>query len=143
MYNSKTSNNVIELMNMFNIADSDNQIYFIKYVLKRFDNNQVNEKNITNPSLLNDEEELEIFSPRVILWDNNIINKLIEYINIKTNILNHFYQKNNKLLSLFERLKYKEKVDIIMEIILYLENKDFLLDLDGYAIARRILNYKN
>ena len=46
------------------------------------------------------------------------------------------------MIPLFEKLSFKEKIDILAEIFLILEHDEFLPDnVDGYEIARMIIKY--
>ena len=62
---------------------------------------------------------------------------------------NHFYQiyrfylkEYKDLIPLFEKLSFKEKIDVLAEIFLILEHDELLPDnVDGYEIARMIIKY--
>ena len=46
------------------------------------------------------------------------------------------------MISIFEKLTFIEKKDILAELFLTLEHDELLSDnIDGYEIARRIINY--
>ena len=46
------------------------------------------------------------------------------------------------MISLYEKLSFKEKKDVLAELFLILEHDKLLPDsIDGYEIARRILKY--
>ena len=83
---------------------------------------------------------------------NRLINKLTleknriddEYINDLNNYkLYRLYPKEYKeLISIFEKLTFIEKKDILAELFLTLEHDELLPDnIDGYEIAKRIINY--
>ena len=57
--------------------------------------------------------------------------------------LYRLYSKEYKeLISIFEKLTFIEKKDILAELFLTLEHDELLPDsIDGYEIARRILKY--
>ena len=46
------------------------------------------------------------------------------------------------MIPLFEKLSFKEKIDVLAEIFLILEHDELLTDdIDGYEIARMITKY--
>ncbi len=46
------------------------------------------------------------------------------------------------MIPLFEKLSFKEKIDVLAEIFLILEHDELLPDnVDGYEIARMIIKY--
>ena len=57
--------------------------------------------------------------------------------------LYRLYPKEYKeLISLYEKLSFKEKKDVLAELFLILEHDKLLPDsIDGFEIARRILKY--
>ena len=57
--------------------------------------------------------------------------------------LYRLYPKEYKeLISIFEKLPFKEKKDVLAELFLILEHDELLPDnIDGYEIAKRIINY--
>ena len=66
------------------------------------------------------------------------------WINLQSNVLqNYLYPKEYKeLISIFEKLTFIEKKDILAELFLTLEHDELLPDnIDGYEIAKRIINY--
>ena len=71
-----------------------------------------------------------------------ITNEIKKYFNIKYKLY-RFYQKEYiKLISLFDRLSHEDKIKTIVELFLVLEHNDLLPnDINGYKIARLILNY--
>ena len=69
--------------------------------------------------------------------DDNYINQINNYK------LYRLYPKEYKeLISIFEKLTFIEKKDILAELFLTLEHDELLPDnIDGYEIAKRIINY--
>ena len=67
----------------------------------------------------------------------------INYFKVVTFNLYRLYQNNYKeLISLFERLSFKDKKNILIELFLILEYDELLPDnIDGHEIARIILKY--
>lgn len=138
MYLKNVNKETKNLMNEFECLEENEQKGFIKYVLERFDNDQINNLDEENPSLLDDSIDILIFNPMSIGYDNNLVSEIIKSLNYR------LYQKSiNDLLSKYERLSFEDKIDVVTEIILFLENRNLLLSyLDGYSVARSILNYK-
>ncbi len=46
------------------------------------------------------------------------------------------------MIRIFERLSFKEKKDVLIELFLILEHDELLPDIiDGYEITRRVIEY--
>lgn len=141
MYLKNTSNEVKKITEKINELDKENKLKFISYILNLWDNDQINSLDVTNPSLLDDSSCIDIFNPSNI-GCCYLVDKLKEYWN-HTYKLYHLYRKEYKeLITLFEKLSFKEKKDILSEIFLHLEHDELLPDnVDGYEIARMIIKY--
>ena len=139
MYLKNTSNEVKKITEKINELDKENKLKFISYVLNLWNNNQINSLNETNPDLLDDSICIDIFNPSSIDY-HYLVDKLKEYWN-RTYKLHHLYRKEYKsVIPLFEKLSFKEKVDVLAEIFLILEHDELLPDnVDGYEIARMII----
>lgn len=60
------------------------------------------------------------------------------YLNLFMNILSI-----KSIIPLFEKLSFKEKIDLLAEIFLILEHDELLPDnVDGYEIARMVIKIK-
>ena len=141
MYLKNTSNEVKELVLKINELDKDNKLKFISYVFNLWDRNQINSLNETNPNLLDDSTDIEIFNPSSIDFPY-LVNEVKEYWNYKYNLYRLYPKEYKKMILIFERLSFKEKKDVLAELFLILEHDEFLPDsIDGYEIARRILKY--
>lgn len=138
MYLKNVNKETKNLMNEFECLEENEQKGFIKYVLERFDNDQINSLDEENPSLLDDSIDIRVFNPMSIGYSSNLVSEITNSLN------NRLYQKNsNGILSRYEKLLFENKIGVVIEIILFLENKNSLPDyLDGYKLARAILNYK-
>ena len=132
--------NLIE--NLDNLEKKD-QIKFIYYVLDSWDNNLINSLNTYNPNL--EDTNIEIFNPLLIGYSNNLIKDIKCYLNYNYNSFYRFYQKGiEDVLSSFEKLSYKNKIIFLKELFLFLEQNNLLPDnIDGYTIARNIMNYQS
>ena len=119
------------------------QIKFICYVLDSWDNNLINSLNTCNPDL--EDTNIEIFNPLLIGYSNNLIKDIKCYLNYNYNSFYRFYQKGiEDVLSNFEKLSYEDKIIFLKELFLFLEQNNLLPDnIDGYIIARNIMNYQS
>lgn len=139
MYLKNTSNEVKKITEKIIELDKENKLKFISYVLNLWNNNQINSLNETNPNLLDDSICIDIFNSSSIDY-HYLVDKLKAYWNYKYKLY-HLYRKEYKsVIPLFEKLSFKEKVDILAEIFLILEHDELLTDdIDGYEIARLII----
>lgn len=141
MYLKNTSNEVKELVLKINELERENKLKFISYVFNLWDRNQINSLNEVNPNLLDDSIDVEIFNPSNISY-SYLIKEIKEYWNYKYNLY-HLYPKEYKeLIPVFEKLLFKEKKVVLIELFLILEHNELLPDnIDAYEIARRIIKY--
>lgn len=141
MYLKNTSNEVKELVIKINELDKENKLKFINYIFDLWDKNQINSLNEVNPNLLDDGIDIEIFNPSSIGYRYLVI-EIKEYWNYKYNLYRLYPKEYKELISLYEKLSFKEKKDVLAELFLILEHDKLLPDsIDGYEIARRILKY--
>ena len=141
MYLKNTSNEVKELVIKINELDRDDKLKFISYVFNLWDRDQINSLSEVNPSLLDDSIDIEIFNPSSIDYHYLVI-EIKEYWNYKYNLYRLYHKEYKELISLYEKLSFKEKKDVLAELFLILEHDELLPDsIDGYEIARRILKY--
>ena len=139
MYLKNATNEVKKITEKIIELDKENKLKFISYVLNLWNNNQINSLNETNPNLLDDSICIDIFNSSSIDY-HYLVDKLKAYWNYKYKLY-HLYRKEYKsVIPLFEKLSFKEKVDILAEIFLILEHDELLTDdIDGYEIARLII----
>ena len=141
MYLKNTSDEVKELVLKISKLDRKNKLKFIDYIFNLWDRNQINSLNETNPDLLDDGIDIEVFNPSSFDYPY-LVKEIREYWN---NVfkLYRLYQKEYKdLVSVFDKLLFKEKKDVLAELFLVLEHDELLPDnIDGYEIARRIIKY--
>lgn len=141
MYLKNTSNEVKELIDKIHKIDNGNKLKFISYILDLCDKNQINSLNETNPNLLDDSIDINIFNP------NNIdcpylVNEIKEYWNYKYKFYQFYLEYYKVLIPLFERLSFKDKKHTLAELFLILEHDELLPDnINGYEIARKIIKY--
>jgi len=141
MYLKNTSNEVKELIDKIHKIDNGNKLKSISYILDLWDKNQINSLNETNPNLLDDSIDINIFNP------NNIdcpylVNEIKEYWNYKYKFYQFYLEYYKVLIPLFERLSFKDKKHTLAELFLILEHDELLPDnINGYEIARKIIKY--
>ena len=136
-----TSNVLKELIEKVNMLDKKNKLKFIDYIFNLWDRNQINSLNETNPNLLDDSIDIEIFNPSSIDYPY-LVNEIKEYWNYNYSLYRLYPKEYKELIPVFERLSFKEKKDVLAELFLILEHDKLLPDsIDGYEIARRILKY--
>lgn len=141
MYLRNTSNEVKDLIEKVNDLDNENKMKFIIYILDLWDKNQINSLNETNPDLLDDSIDINIFNPDGIV-EYYLVNQIKEYWNIKYKLYQLYLKEYKVLIPLFEKLSFKEKIDVLAELFLLMEHDELLPDnIDGYNIATLITKY--
>lgn len=141
MYLKNATNEVKKITEKINELDKENKLKFISYILNLWNNNQINSLNETNPDLLDDSIDINIFNPSSVGYPD-LVKTLKEYWNHFYQIYRFYLKEYKDLITLFERLSFKEKKDILSEIFLHLEHDELLPDnVDGYEIARMITKY--
>ncbi len=141
MYLKNTSNDVKKIMEKIGELDKINKLKFITYILNLWNDNQINSLNETNPDLLDDSIDITIFNPSSIGYPD-LVKMLKEYWNHFYQIYRFYLKEYKDLITLFEKLSFKEKKDILSEIFLHLEHDELLPDnVDGYEIANLIIKF--
>lgn len=141
MYLKNTSNEVKELIDKIHKIDNGNKLKFISYILDLWDKNQINSLNETNPNLLDDSIDINIFNPNNIDYPY-LVNEIKEYWNYKYKFFQFYLEYYKVLIPLFERLSFKDKKHTLTELFLILEYDELLPDnINGYEIARKIIKY--
>ena len=119
MYLKNTSDEVKEIAEKINELDKENKLKFISYILNLWDNGQINSLDVNNPSLLDDSSCIDIFNPSSIDYHYLVI-KLNEYWNYKYKLYQLYRKEYKSVITLFEKLSFKEKIDVLAEIFLIL-----------------------
>lgn len=141
MYLRNTSNEVKNLIEKMNELNNENKMKFIIYILDLWDKNQINSLNKTNPNLLDNSIDINIFNPSSI-GEYYLVNQIKEYINIKYKLYQFYPKEYKELIPLFDKLSFKEKIDVLVELLLLMEHDELLPDnIDGYNIATLITKY--
>lgn len=165
MYISEVTEDVRKIFDKLEKIKETGRLKFVIYVFDSLNNGHINSKNEVNPSLVED-DDLVIFNLDTIGLSHNFAEIYFEYLTIVFNnigtLLSKAYQENgnvmgihyNKydkpLLSMFEKLSYNEKLDVLAELFIRLDNKTLfndeypILDLsvNGFEVARNILEQK-
>lgn len=141
IYLKNTSNEVKELIDKIHKIDNGNKLKFISYILDLWDNNQINSLNETNPNLLDDSIDINIFNPNNIDYPY-LVNEIKEYWNYKYKFYQFYLEYYKVLIPLFKRLSFKDKKHTLAELFLILEHDELLSDnINDYEIARKIIKY--
>lgn len=167
MYITDTTDNVRNLFEELEEIDDLNKLKFLIYIFGLLNNNQINDKNETNPNLIED-DDLEIFTLDILGLTNNACAIFLQFLIIiyngitntkdayedNGNILGIKYEDiDNKLASQFEKMNYNEKLDVFKEIFIRYDNETYFYNkiptikmdsnLSGFDIAKIIDDFKN
>ena len=159
MYITNTTEDVKKLVEELEATSDLTKLKFLVYIFGLLNNNQINDKNESNPDLIGN-DDMTIFNSEAIGLTTNACTILLQYFAMlyngmtdskdayedNGNILGINYSKEDKnLASKFEKLKFNEKLDVFSEIIIrydnetYFNDKTLVLSLDsklsGYDIA--------
>ena len=159
MYITNTTEDVRKLIEELETTSDLTKLKFLVYIFGLLNNNQINDKNKSNPDLIED-DDMTIFNSEAIGLTTNACTIILQYFAMlyngmtdskdayedNGNILGINYSKEDKnLASKFEKLKFNEKLDVFSEIIIrydnetYFNDKTLVLSLDsklsGYDIA--------
>ena len=141
MYLRNASNKVKDLIEIINDLDNENKMNFIIYILDLWNKNQINSLNEINPNLLDDSIDIKIFNS-ISIGEYYLVNQIKEYWNIKYKLYQLYPKEHKVLIPIFEKLSFKEKIDVLVELLLLMEHDELLPDnIDGYNIATLITKY--
>lgn len=134
------------------------------YIFDQVNNNQINDKNEINNGIYDD---IKVFNFLTIGLSNNCCDIFVQYLVSLYNILCNkeaiylngnvrgiiYTSEEKKILSLFEKLNFNDKLDLISELIIRYDNETYFNDkitiltfdskMSGYDIARNILMFKD
>ena len=167
MFITETTEKVKELFEKIDELETVHKMRFILYVFDLLNNNQINSKNEMNPDLIED-EDLKIFNAEVIGFPIDFFDVFLSYNLAAYNMLienkdayinngNVIGIKNDKIdsemESMFSKLPFEDKLDVIAELMIRYENGTFFKDeisttsfddnRSAFDIAKEIKNYKN
>ena len=159
MYITNTTEDVRKLVEELETTSDLTKLKFLVYIFGLLNNNQINDKNESNPDLI-ENDDMTIFNSEAIGLTTNACTILLQYFAMlyngmtdskdayedNGNILGINYSKEDKnLASKFEKLKFNEKLDVFSEIIIRYDNETYFNDktlvlshdskLSGYDIA--------
>ena len=141
MYLKNMNSEVKELIEKVNALDKENKLKFSIYIFNLWDRNQINSLNETNPDLLDDSIDIEIFNSSSIDYPY-LIKEIKEYWNYVFKLYRLYLNEYKDLISLFQRLSFNEKRNALAELFLILKHDELLPgSIDGYEVARRIIKY--
>ena len=166
MYSSNVSEDVSKLFSYIEKLNDESKLKVLIYILNIINNNQINDRNETNPELLLD-DDLKILKFSFIgLNDNHceifikylisvysIMNKYDKVMYIENNVEGLVYTEEEKIIIYkFENLSFNDKLDIIRELFIRYDNETYFKNkitmvtfdskLDGFYIANNILKFK-
>ncbi len=81
MYLKNVNIEVKELIKKVNEFDKENKLKFIDYIFDLWDRNQINSLNESNPNLLDDSIDIEIFNPSSIGYPY-LVNEIKEVLEL-------------------------------------------------------------
>lgn len=127
MYLKNTSNEIKELIDKIRELDNENKLKFISYIFNLWDRDQINILNEVNPNLLDDSIDIEVFNP-ISIGYSYLIKEIKLYWNYNYKLYRLYPKEYKELISIFERLSFKEKKDTLAELFLILEHDELLSD---------------
>ena len=166
MYIGNVSEDVSKLFSYIEKLNDEIKLKVPIYILNLINNNQINDRNETNPDLLLD-DDLKILKFSFIGLNDNHCEIFIQYLISVYSIMNKYdkvmYTENNVeglvyteeekiIIYMFENLSFNDKLDIIRELFIrydnktYFENKITMVTFDsklnGFDITNNILKFK-
>ena len=167
MYITETTEEVRKYFMEVKKLDDIGKIKFLIYVIGLINNNQINSKNEINPSALED-DDLDVFNFETIGYDNTFGESFLHYYvdaykkQVKNNetILEengnaigiNYNDVGKKIISQFMNLAFNEKLDLISELFIRIDNETYFnstilpaplsLELSGFDIANIIKKLK-
>ena len=146
----ESSDKVKELFCEYEELKLEEKICSLIYIFNSFGNNQINSLNEYNPDKL--DSDVDIFNLNILGFPNDLIDMIIDYLKYLLKHKKIKSENRNKFLSRYEKLNFVEKIDVITEIIIRMDNETLIddvwfprldSDLSGFDIALIIKEYKN
>ena len=166
MYITNTTEDVRKLVEELETISDLTKLKFLVYIFGLLNNNQINDKNESNPDLIED-DDMTMLNSEAIGLTINACTILLQYFAMlyngmtdskdayedNGNILGINYNKKDKeLASKFEKLNFNEKLDVFSEVIVRYDNETYFdertlvvslnSELSGFDIAHTIQKYK-
>lgn len=166
MYITNTTEDVKKLVEELEATSDLTKLKFLVYIFGLLNNNQINDKNESNPDLI-ENDDMAIFNSEAIGLTTNACTILLQYFAMlyngmtdskdayedNGNLLGINYNKEDKkIASKFEKLNFNEKLDVFSEIIIRYDNETYFdnrilvvslnSELSGFDIAKIIQSFK-
>ena len=166
MYITNTTEDVKKLVEELEATSDLTKLKFLVYIFGLLNNNQINDKNESNPGLI-ENDDMTIFNSEAIGLTTNACTILLQYFAMlyngmtdskdayedNGNLLGINYNKEDKkIASKFEKLNFNEKLDVFSEIIIRYDNETYFdnrilvvslnSELSGFDIAKIIQSFK-
>lgn len=166
MYITNTTEDVKKLVEELEATSDLTKLKFLVYIFGLLNNNQINDKNESNPDLI-ENDDMTIFNSEAIGLTTNACTILLQYFAMlyngmtdskdayedNGNLLGINYNKEDKkIVSKFEKLNFNEKLDVFSEIIIRYDNETYFdnrmlvvslnSELSGFDIAKIIQSFK-
>ena len=166
MYITNTTEDVKKLVEELETTSDLTKLKFLIYIFDLLNNNQINDKNESNPDLVED-DDMTIFDSEVIGLSKNACTILLQYFAMlyngatdskdayeyNGNVIGTYLDKEDKeIASKFEKLNFNEKLDVFSEVIIRYDNETYFkektlvislgLTLSGFDIANQIQTFK-
>ena len=167
MYITNTTEDVRKLVEELETTSDLTKLKFLVYIFGLLNNNQINDKNESNPDLIED-DDMTMLNSEAIGLTTNACTILLQYFAMLYNgmtdskdayedngtIMGIMYSNEDKnIASQFEKLNYNEKLDVFSEIIIRYDNETYFDEkilvlsfgtkLDGFNIAKMIKKFKS
>lgn len=166
MYLTNTTEEVRKILDELETMEDINKMKFVLYTFGELNNNQINSNNESNPNI-KDNDDITIFNFDLLGFEPNYCTFFLQYnvmlfnawnnnknvIEDNGNVIGIEYDASDiKLNSLFDKLTYNEKIDVMSELVIRYDNETlfkklktmltFIDEKDGYEIAREMQEYK-
>ena len=166
MYITNTTEDVRKLVEELERKNDICKLKFLIYIFNLLNNDQINNKNETNPNLIED-DDMKVFNLQSIGFSPNACTILLQYFVMIYNVMTdskdayedngtvigiNYNEEDKRIASQFERLSYNEKLDVFSEVIIRYDNETYFVEktlvlsfdseLDGFNIAKMIKDFK-
>ena len=166
MYITNTTEDVRKLVEELERKNDICKLKFLIYIFNLLNNDQINNKNETNPNLIED-DDMKVFNLQSIGFSPNACTILLQYFVMIYNVMTdskdayedngtvigiNYNEEDKRIASQFERLSYNEKLDVFSEVIIRYDNETYFVEktlvlsfdseLDGFNFAKMIKDFK-
>jgi hypothetical protein len=143
MYITNTTENVKKLFYELEEKDNITKLRFLIYIFGQLNNKQINSKKEENPDLYDNDENLVIFKMQDLGFDDNYCEVLLQYFIMIHNAINpnnEIIEDNGNVIgvkysneelsfnSMFDRLSFKEQLDVFSEIFIRYDNETYFTE---------------